>query len=451
LLVSEKKLENARMEFQFEIPESSIETEYKNVYNKLQKNAKLDGFRKGKAPLEMLVKKYKDSVDVEVTENIIKNAYIDALKEKELTPISEPEVKFDDRLQKDKPFKFNIKFDIRPSIELGDYKNISVKEYECKVADTDIDKEIQSLRERYATVAKKEKGENAEKGNYVRAEVKRLDNIEDTEVKEGNETKEVKPQNISMIVGKDKSDTSFDDDITGMKVDEEKEVTKKYPKDHADKDLAGKKVKYLLKIIEISNLTLPALDDEFAKDLGNFTSLTEVRDKIRIDIDNNVQAKGKKMVSAEIMDKIIENSKFDIPESIILREMDSIADRLEGNMGLGAGGLKKMLDDGMIEKDKFTAKIREDAIRNIKASLVLFEVAKVEKISASNEKYKEVLENYSKQANKTLEEVEKMVEKDGSRENIETDLVLSSTSEFIYNSANIKKQKPLPLEEFMKL
>ncbi len=445
MLVSEKKLENARIEFQFEIPESSIEMEYKNVYNKLQKNAKLDGFRKGKAPIEIIMKKFKDSVDAEVTENIIKNAYVDALKEKGLSPISEPEIKFDDRIQKDKPFKFNIKFDVRPSIELGDYKNISAKEYECKISDSDVEKEIQALRERYATVSKKEKGETAEKGNYVRAEIKRIDNIENTE------EKEIKPQNISLIVGKDKSDTGFDDDVIGMKVDDEKEVTKKYPKDFADKEHAGKKIKYLLKIIEISNLTLPSLDDEFAKDLGEFNSLADVRNKIRQDLENNVQAKSKKMANTELMDKIIENSKFDLPESIISREMEGIAARLESGMGMGSGGINKMLAEGLIDKDTFFSKIREDAVRNIKSSLVLFEIAKVENIKAPEDKYKEILENYSRQANKNIEEIENIIEKNGSKDNIETELILSSANEFIYNNANIKKQKPVSFEEFIKL
>jgi trigger factor len=445
LLVSEKKLENARMEFQFEIPESNIEMEFKNVYNKLQRNAKLDGFRKGKAPLELIVKKYKDGVDAEVTENLIKNEYINALKEKEITPISEPEVNFDDKLQKDKPFKFNIKFDVRPTIELGDYKNISAKEYECKIADSDVEKELQSLRERYATVSKKEKGETAEKGNYVRAEIKRLENIEN------NEEKEVKPQNISLVVGKEKNDTGFDNDVIGMKVDDEKEVTKKYPKDFSDANLAGKKVKYLLKIIEISNLTLPVLDDEFAKDLGEFASLADVRTKIKQDLENNAATKCKNMVNTELMNKIIENSKFDIPESIILREMNSIAERLESSMGMTGGGIQKMFAEGLLDKDKFSEKIREDAIRNIKNSMILFEIAKAENIKASEDKYKEILESYSKQASKSIEEIEKMIEKNGTKENIETELVLTGANDFIYNNANVKKHKPVSLEEFSKL
>jgi trigger factor len=445
LIVSEKKLENARMELEIEVPETNIEKEYEKVFNEYQKNAKIDGFRKGKVPREMIVKKFQGNAEVEVTENIVKDAYLEALKEKDLRPISEPEIKFDNKLEKTKPFKFNIKFDIAPTVTLGDYKKISAKENECNIENKDIEKELQSLRERYATVSKKEKGETAEKGNYVRAETKRIDNINPAE------TANVMPQNISMILGKDTSDHNFDEDIIGMKVDEEKEVSKKFPKDYAVKELAGQKAKFMLKVIEISNLSLPALDDEFAKDLGGFSTLEDVKNKIRDDFENFAKDKIKKLVNNELMDKIIENSKFDLPESIVIREIEGLIAKLENNMGLKSGGINDLYANGALKKDEFLAKIREEAMHNIKATLILVEIAKAENLKVSEEKYKEIVNSYSAKANMSVEEIEKLIEKNGSKENIEGDLVLNSAVELIYNNANIKKLKPISFEELQKL
>ncbi len=445
MILSEKKLENARMELEIEVPETAIETEYEKVYNEFQKNAKIDGFRKGKVPREIIIKRFQGSADAEVAENIVKAGYLDALKEKNLRPISEPEIKFDNKLERTKPFKFNIKFDIAPTVELGEYKKITGKEIECKIDNSDIEKEVQLLRERYATVAKKEKGETAEKGNYIRAEAKRIDNID------ANEIANVKPQNLSMILGKDTQDLNFDEDIIGMKVDEEKEVTKKYPKDYFVKELAGKKAKFLLKVIEISNLTLPELDDEFAKDLGQFSTIEELRKKIKEDFEKFANEKIKKLVNDELMNKIIENSKFDLPESIINREMEGINKRMESSMGLQSGQLNELFANGSINKDEFLPKIREEALHNIKATLILVEIAKAENLKPSEEKYKEIVTSYSSRMNKSVEEIEQLIEKNGTRENIEGDLVLNSAVELIYNNANIKKQKPISFEELQKL
>ena len=445
MILSEKKLENARMELEIEVPETAIETEYEKVYNEFQKNARIDGFRKGKVPREIIIKRFQGSADAEVAENIVKAGYLDALKEKNLRPISEPEIKFDNKLERTKPFKFNIKFDIAPTVELGEYKKITGKEIECKIDNSDIEKEVQLLRERYATVAKKEKGETAEKGNYIRAEAKRIDNID------ANEIANVKPQNLSMILGKDTQDLNFDEDIIGMKVDEEKEVTKKYPKDYFVKELAGKKAKFLLKVIEISNLTLPELDDEFAKDLGQFSTIEELRKKIKEDFEKFANEKIKKLVNDELMNKIIENSKFDLPESIINREMEGINKRMESSMGLQSGQLNELFANGSINKDEFLPKIREEALHNIKATLILVEIAKAENLKPSEEKYKEIVTSYSSRMNKSVEEIEQLIEKNGTRENIEGDLVLNSAVELIYNNANIKKQKPISFEELQKL
>ncbi|MFH0974617.1 MAG: trigger factor [Spirochaetota bacterium] len=445
MIISDKKLDNSRMELVIEVPEDKIGTEYLKVFEGFRKNAKIDGFRKGKVPLDIIKKRFKNNADVEVTENIVKNAYMDALKEKELFPISEPEIDIEKQIEAEKPFKFSIKFDIPPTVVLGGYKNISVKENECKVSDADIDKEIQSLRERYATITKREKDERAEKGDYVRAEVTRIDNFEKPgDVKDNQKS-------LSLILGKAPSDTSFDDDIVGMIVDEQKEVTKKYPKDFQQSDIAGQKVKYLLRIVEISKLTLPALDDEFAKDVGQYNSLDDLKTKIKEEFERMASDRIKKIVQDELLKKIIEDSKFDLPESMIAKEIANMTSKVESGIGLKSGGIEELFANGSINKDEFTKKIREDAINNIKSTLVLIEVAKAEKIEAPEDKYKEIISSYAERSKKTFEEIEEIVEQNGSKENIKNELVLGNSYDFLYANANIKKQKPITLEELMKI
>ena len=443
MIVSEKKLENSRMELQIEVPEDKIESEYTKVFDRIQKNAKIDGFRKGKVPLEVIIKKFQGSADSEVAENIVRSSYMEALNEKKLYPISEPEVNFDNKIERLKPLKYTVKFDISPTIELGEYKNLSVKENECKIVNSDIENELQMLRERYATVSKKEKGEPAEKDDYVRAEIKIID------TNDKSEAVNTDPKQISVIIGKGTEDYDFDDDIIGMKVDDDKEVAKKYAKDYTEKELAGKKVKYLLKVLEISKLNLPSLDDEFAKDLGDFKTLDDVRNKIKEDFEGFSKAKAKTLVNKELINKIQESSKFDLPESMILREMESLKYRIESNMG--GRGIDELFSKGVLNKEDFTKRIREEAVQNIKSTLTLLEIAKKENLKVPEEKYKDLIKSYSEKSAKSIEEIEKDIEVNSMRENIETELLLEIANDFIYDNSSIKKLKPVSFDEFKKL
>lgn len=431
------------MELQIEVPEDKIESEYTKVFERIQKNAKIDGFRKGKVPLEVIIKKFQGSADSEVAENIVRSSYMEALNEKKLYPISEPVVNFENKIERLKPLKYTVKFDISPTVELGEYKNLSAKENECKITDQDVENEIQVLRERYATVSKKEKGEPAEKGDYVRAEIKIID------TGDKSETVDTNPKQISVIVGKGTEDYDFDNEIKGMKTDDEKEVTKKYAKDYAEKDLAGKKVKYLLKVIEINKLNLPFLDDEFAKDLGDFKTLDNVRNKIKEDFEGYAKAKAKNLVNKELINKIQESSKFDLPESMIQREMENLTNRIESNMG--GRNMEEFFSKGVIDKEDFTKRMRDEAIQNIKSTLTLLEIAKKENLKVPEEKYKDLIKSYSEKSAKNIEEIEKDIEVNSMRENIETELLLEITSDFIYDNSSIKKLKPVSFEEFKKL
>lgn len=430
------------MELQIEVPEDKIESEYQKVFNRIQKNAKIDGFRKGKVPLDVIIKKFQGSADSEVAENIVRSSYMEALNEKKLYPISEPEVNFDNKIERLKSLKFTVKFDISPTIELGEYKSLPVKENECKIVNSDIENELQMLRERYATVSKKEKGEPAEKGDYVRAEIKIIDN-------DDNEAVNTDPKPISVVIGKGKEDYDFDDEIIGMKVDDDKEITKKYAKDYTEKELAGKKVKYLLKVLEISKLNLPSLDDEFAKDLGDFKTLDDVRNKIKEDFEGFAKAKAKNLVNKELINKIQESSKFDLPESMIQREMENLTYRIESNMG--GRGIEELFSKGVLNKEDFTKRIRDEAVQNIKSTLTLLEIAKRENLKVPEEKYKDLIKSYSEKAAKSIEEIEKDIELNSMRENIETELLLEIASDFIYDNSSMKKLKPVSFEEFKKL
>jgi len=451
LNITEKKLENSRVELEIEVPVEKVEIEYKSVFENIKKSAKVDGFRKGKAPVQIVEKKYVEYADQEVAENLIKSSVMDAVTEKQLTPITEPQYDFD-KIARGESFKFKATIELFPTIELGKYKEVTAEEKVCEVKDDDIAREMDSIRERFADVTKKENDDaTVQNGDLAKIKVKRLDD-KDAE-KEDDEFKE-----YSIVVGKARDDSALDKHIVGMKAGEEKEVEVKYPKDYDMEDLAGKKIKYLVNIVELSDMKLPDLDDELAKK-AQYESLDDMKQKTTDHINDFVVSKTRGEAKARIIKSAVEDSKFDLPESMIMSEMTAIfrktQERIANQMGFPVQNLQEFGMDEFAEMmgmdpEEFRAKTREEAEQSVKTTLLLSEVAKTEELTVPEEKYKELLGRFSNNYGKPVEEIEEMIDKNGSRENIEQELLLDCAMDFLYDNGKVKKLKPLSLEELLK-
>ena len=443
LQVSEKKLENATVELQIEVPESRIEVEYKSVFNRMQREAKIDGFRKGKVPLRIIEQKFGERADYEVVENLLRSVYFEVITEKKLNPVSKPEFDFE-KIKRGESFSFKVTFEVAPTVELGNYKNLSVEERNCVIKDKDIENEIASLREKNADIKKKGEGELVEDGDLVKIKVKRIDNMDESEI-EKTDFKE-----YSIIVGKSREEYTFDSYITGMKEGEEKEIDVKYPKKYEIKDLAGQKATYIVNIAEINSMILPELDDEFAKDLGEYSTVKELEKGIEENLKKFVDERSKGEAKSELLKDVVKNSKFDIPETLIRNEMEASFQRFQQRVGFYAKDINEFVSQMGDKADDFINNLRNEATDNIKSILVLNELAVKEQLKVEEERYKEVIENLAKQNNKSVEEIEKIIEENDSRQNIESELIREQALELIYNGANLKKSKAISLEEFIK-
>ncbi len=449
MIIKDKKLENSRIEFEIEVPVERVEIEYKAAFDKIKQTAKVDGFRKGKAPVEVVERKYGEYADQEVAENLMKSALIDAITEKQTNPIAEPAYNFDG-IKRGEAFKFTAIIEVYPTVELGKYKEVAADEKVCEVTDKDIDNEVDSVRERFAEVEKKDDEGVIENGNLAKIKVKRLDG---EEPEEGDGFKE-----YSIVVGKTKDDSALDKKILGMKVGAEKEVEVKYPKDYYIKDLAGEKVKYQVKIEELSTMTLPELNDELAQK-AQYESVEDMKNKIREYLDNYVTNRTRGESKAKIIQSIVEGSKFDLPESMVRAEMGAIfrktKDRISQQYGLPGETLQgysmeEFADMMNMPGEDFQARIKDEAESSVKTTLVLSEVIKNEELSVTDEQFNEFVEKYSKNSGQPAEEIKELIEKNNSRENIEQELLLENSMDFIYENAKIKKLKPVTLEALMR-
>jgi len=442
-ILSEKKLENAVVELEIEIPVERVELEYKAVFNKLQKKAKIDGFRQGKAPLQLVETKYKDFAGEEVAENLAKSTFYEALEKKDLTPIVEPRISFD-MVTRDEPFKYKATFEIMPTVELSDYTGIDSEEKVCDITEEDIVTEIDTVRERIAKTNVIE-DENAVvlNGNLARFNLKRTDNVSK------EEAEKIEFKEYSIVAGKSKDEYTLDKHILGMKKGEEKTVTIKYPADYYMKEFAGLDITYEIKLNEISNVELPAFDDEFAKQSG-YESAADMKLKTREYLEKFVKDRITAEVRGDMINKIMEKSTFDIPESMVLNEMYSIFKKTQQRVGYNAESIEQFAMVLGMDPEEYRLRLQEDAFKSIKHTMILSEVAKKEDIKASEEKYNEIVANISKQMGKTVQEVEGMIAENDSRPSIENDIILDYAMDIIYEKANIKKLPAVTLEEFVK-
>jgi len=442
-IISEKRHENAIVELEIEVPIEKVKIEYKAVFNKLQKKAKIDGFRQGKAPLNLVEAKYKDIAGEEVAENLARSTFYEAAEKNKLIPIIEPRISFE-TITIDEPFKYKAIFEVVPTIELGQYTKVETEEEVCNITDNDIKKEIDTVREKYADINVIENIDAAvEKGNLAKIKVKRIDNIN-----EGEEDK-VDFKEYPLIVGKTNDEYTIDKQIIGMKKNEEKKITIKYPKDYYIQEFAGNAITYIVNLAEISSVKLPDFNDEFAKKAG-YESADDMTAKTREYLEKYVKDKITGDVRSNLMNKIVEKSTFDIPESMVLNEMYSLFEKTMQRVGYKTDSIDQFAKALGMDPDEYRTKLRESAVKSIKTTLALSEIAKKEDLKADEDKYNEIINNISKQMAKTVQEIEDMIEENKSRESIENDIILEKAMDFIYNNANIKKLPKMDLDAFIK-
>ncbi len=395
------------------------------------------------APEKVIEKKYKESVGAEVAENISKKVIWEAIEEKKYIVVSEPQAYYDS-IERGASFKFKAFIEVAPTVELGEYKGVKCEELLCEIDNKTVDNEIDNMRERYAEVKPiEDPNASVEKGKLVKFKVKRLDNIEDEE----SESSDF--QEYSILIGKSDDKYSVDKYVLGMKKDEEKEISIKYPSDYYLKEFAGNTAKYHVIVLEINEMTLPEMDDEFAKKIGE-NSVDDLKKNTREYLEKVVKERVESNMKGVILGSIVEKSSFDIPRSMVLREMDTAFQKMKDRFGYKADSMEEFAQMVGQDPKEYEKILRMDAERAIKNTLILSEVARQENLTVPEEKYKEVIQGYADGTGKSFEEIEEIIEQNNSKSRIEDDLILDVSMDFLIANANVSKSKKMSFDEFLR-
>ena len=425
-----EKTKNANeVKLEITIEAEKFENAIKKVYFQNAKYFNIPGFRKGKAPQAIVEKYYGKEIFYEDAFNdIASEEYEKAVEESKLEVVSRPKIDVV-TMEKGQDVVFTAVVSTKPEVELGKYKGIEIEKIEYNVEDSDIESNLKQMQEKNARVISIETP--VENGNIA---VIDFEGFVDGKAFEGG-----KGENYSLEIGSGSFIPGFEEQVIGMKIDEEKDINVKFPEEYFSKDLAGKDATFKVKVHEIKKKELPELDDEFAKDVSEFDTLKELKDSIKERLVKENEQKAKYEKEDAVMKVVTEGMKVDIPTGMVEVEVDNMVKDMEQRMSYQ--GLK--LEQYLKMLNKTEAEFRKDyepqAIEAIKSRLALEAIIKSEKIEATEKDVKEKLEEMAKNYGKTAEELEK---NDNIKEYIKQGIENEKAIEFLVeNAKEVAKKK----------
>jgi len=407
--------------FEIEVPKETISQAFVDVYKEIAKVANIPGFRIGKAPLELVKKQYAGDAHGEVLRRLIPEAYKTAVQDGKIEPMGLPEIT-DVDLKDESPLLFKAKVDTRPKIKVKDYKGIKVEKRTVAVKDEDVAKTLENLREINAKYVAVEDRPVA-LGDYV---------VADLECMVDGAPVHKKRENAWVSVEKDGLIPELHEKMAGMKKAEEREIAVMLPEKYPDAKYAKKPAVYRVKVKEIKVRVLPALDNEFAKDLGKDT-LEAVHAQIKLELERRAKANADVDMENQLLGTLVKENSFAVPASFIERQLKLMVENAKER--LMSKGFKK---DELDKKDaEFRAKFKDDAVRQVRLLFILDEIAKSEGIEAADDEMTSAYQSISAQTKRSEKEVRAYYEKEDLVDNLREKIREQKTIAFLLKNADV--------------
>jgi trigger factor len=368
------------------LPADQVKGRIDKAYAKLQKEAKMKGFRRGKVPRSVIEKTYKPQVEAEIGEELVQETYFDIIEKQDFDPVVHPEID-EPAFNDDGSFTYVAKVDIRPDFELGEYKGIEVEDVDTDVDEGAIDFELGRIRREMAAL------KNVEDRAVAMDDVVVVDY---QGYHKGNPMKHVKNEDFTVDVGKGQMDPEFEAKLIGMKKGEEASHEVDFPEKHPNPILAGKTVEFRIKVKDVKERVLAELDDEFAKDVNEqFKTLDDLKAMIRERLEGDKKSAADGELNDRIMKKLLETHQFEVPERLVRFEVEQMIKQTEeqlekSGMNLEAAGLNR---------EELVKNNEPIAIQRVTGDFVLKKIAEVEDIKVNDEDldraFKRIGEQYS--------------------------------------------------------
>ena len=377
------------------LPKETVGPALDKAFAKINKEVRLKGFRRGKIPQSVLEKNFRDQIQAEVGEKLVQETYFDAVEKEGLEPVVHPEIA-EHRFPEDGTFVYVAMVDIKPQIDLKEYKGLEVEKPVLVVAEEEIDKEITLLQRHQAAL------QTAEEGHVIA-----MDDVAVVDFQgfhDGKAMKEVRNENYSVDIGMNRLGKDFEEKLIGMKKGDKALYEVDFPADYPNPMLAGKKVEFKVDVKDVKVRVRPELDDEFAKDIKpELTSLEALRDDIRARLQKAKDDALQGDLDDKIMHKLIELNPFEVPQRLVNYEIQEMLKQTEEN--LKRSGLS--FESAGINLEELVEKNRDVAAKRVKGDFLLKKIAEVEEIKIADEDIQRGYQRIADQYRMTLDEVKK--------------------------------------------
>ena len=421
-----KNKESVKREISVEIPADEVARETEVIIQKYQKVARLPGFRTGHVPASIIKQRFGEEVKSDVVEALVPKYFRREAEKQGLMPVSQPRVT-DLHIHDSEPLRFKASFEVMPEIPVEGYKELRADRPEIVVSEEELEQALDNVREQHATFTSVE-GRPLADGDFAQASL-------DGRPKDAQAAKDANPVRMDEVlveIGGKNTMPEFTEHLRGASAGEERTFDVNYPQDASDKRLAGKTFSYTVKIHAIKQKSLPELNDEFAKELGEFTSMDAVKKQIRENMETEKRHTAEHEAKEKLVAELVKRNEFEVPESLVERQIDLRLER--GLRALAAQGMK-MEDMKKMDLPRLRVGQREQALQDVKSSLLLERIAELEKITVADDELNQEVEALAKQTKQTPEAVRARLTQDGGLDRIRNRIRSEKTLDFLYHQS----------------
>ncbi len=422
--ISVEELSSIKKKVNVEIPGDQVTKEVDSFYREVGRKAKIKGFRPGKVPRYILERHFKDYVKAEVVQKLVQDTYPTALSETNLHPVSNPTIDPGD-LESGKPFQYSATVEVKPEIKLEGYLGLNIEGKKEGVKNEEVEERLKGLQNLHANLKTIQEARPIQNGDFV---------IVDYEARmDGKPLEEGKAIDLTVEVGSGRFIPAFEEKLIGLRLEEEREIEVSFPEDYGYKKWAGKTISFHVKIKEIKEKIFPTLDDEFAKDLGDYSSLEELKDKLKQEIEREKELALDRQLKDQMVDQLLQKSTFEVPESLVEEQTKALVS--DTKLRLASQGIK--IDTLGIPEEKLQEDYREIAMRQVRTFLMLERIAGQEGITVTDEEVENRLRDISERTHQKLDVVKRYYEKNGLIPEVKAGIMNEKTLNFLLEKANI--------------
>jgi trigger factor len=400
--VTVEDLSTVKKVLHVEIPEKVVVGELDKAYKDLKKNAKVKGFRPGKTPRTVLERLYKKDVNADVSSKLIQESLIDAIKEAELNIVGRPEIEPPIADGKG-PYKYDATVEIEPEIETVDFKGLALKKNLYRVSAEEMDAQLKMLQKNLAQQKTLEEDRPAQEGDFVLVDYEGF--------KDGKPFAETqKTENFTLKIGDGPILKEFDEQLIGMSTGEAREVKVHFPEDYFNNKVANLEITFNVKLNGIREVVLPEIDDEFAKDLGKYETLGQLKEEISSNLLKGYEKRSDQEVQEQIFTALLEKVNFEVPDSLIAFELEGIIEEVEKTLTYHGSSL----EERSLTKENLAEKYRDTAIKQVRRRLILKKIVGQENLTLSGEDLENGYKDMAEAFNRPVEEIRNFYEQKGS-------------------------------------